>query len=68
VSTIITSQVPTKLWHEVIGGGTIADAILDSIVHNAHRLEMEVESMRKNISKKTVIEKPLEQNNKLTEI
>ncbi len=41
-STIITSQVPVKLWHEVIGEKTIADAILDRIVHNAHRLEMEV--------------------------
>ena len=38
------------------------------IVHKAHRLEMEGESMRKNIGKKTVIEKPFEQNNELTEI
>lgn len=46
-STIITSQVPVSLWHEVIGEQTIADAILDRIVHDAHRLEMKGESMRK---------------------
>jgi DNA replication protein DnaC len=67
-STIITSQVPIKLWHEVIGEKTIADAILDRIVHNAHRLEMEGESMRKNISKKSSIENHLNKKNKLTEI
>lgn len=55
-STIITSQVPVKLWHEVIGEKTIADAILDRIVHNAHRLEMEGESMRKSINKKKILE------------
>lgn len=46
-STIITSQVPVNLWHEVIGEQTIADAILDRIVHDAHRLEMKGESLRK---------------------
>jgi len=46
-STIITSQVPVSLWHEVIGESTIADAILDRIVHDAHRIEMSGESMRK---------------------
>lgn len=51
-STIITSQVPVKLWHEIIGEKTIADAILDRIVHNAHRLELTGESMRKRTSKK----------------
>lgn len=55
-STIITSQVPTKLWHEIIGEKTIADAILDRIVHNAHRLEMVGESMRKNIGRKKLTE------------
>lgn len=46
-STIFTSQVPVNLWHDIIGEQTIADAILDRIVHHAHRLEMSGESMRK---------------------
>ena len=46
-STIVTSQLPTKLWHETIGNETLADAILDRLVHNAHRIEMRGESMRK---------------------
>lgn len=44
---IITSQVPVNKWYEIIGEQTIADAILDRIVHNAHRLELKGESMRK---------------------
>jgi DNA replication protein DnaC len=47
VSTIITSQVPVSLWHEIIGEQTMADAILDRIVHDAHRIEMKGESLRK---------------------
>jgi DNA replication protein DnaC len=46
-STLFTSQVPVNKWHEVIGEQTIADAILDRIVHNAHRLELKGESLRK---------------------
>ena len=46
-SSIITSQVPVNKWHEVIGEKTVADAILDRIVHQAHRLELKGESMRK---------------------
>lgn len=46
-STIITSQVPISGWHEVIGEQTIADAILDRLVHDAHRVEMKGESLRK---------------------
>lgn len=46
-STIITSQVPVSVWHEVIGEQTIADAILDRIVHDAHRIDMKGESMRR---------------------
>ncbi len=46
-SLIITSQLPVSKWHEVIGEKTIADAILDRIVHNAHRIELRGESMRK---------------------
>lgn len=46
-STIITSQIPVSQWHEVIGEQTIADAILDRIVHDAHRIDMKGESLRK---------------------
>ena len=44
---IITSQVPVSKWYEVIGEQTIADAILDRIVHSAHRVELKGESLRK---------------------
>jgi DNA replication protein DnaC len=46
-STIVTSQVPVEHWHDVIGDPTLADAILDRLVHNAHRLVLKGESMRK---------------------
>jgi DNA replication protein DnaC len=46
-STIITSQLPVEHWHEVIGDPTIADALLDRLVHNAHRITLRGESMRK---------------------
>ena len=46
-STIITSQLPVSQWHEVIAEPTIADAILDRIVHTAHRIELKGSSMRK---------------------
>ncbi len=46
-STIITSQVPVMKWLEVIGGQTIADAIMDRLIHNAHRMELKGESLRK---------------------
>ena len=46
-STIITSQLPLSTWHDVIGEPTFADAILDRIVHNAYRLELTGQSMRK---------------------
>ena len=51
-STIITSQLPVKQWHDVIGEKTIADAVLDRIVHNAGRIELKGESLRKKWSKK----------------
>jgi DNA replication protein DnaC len=51
-STIITSQLPVTAWHEAIGDPTLADAILDRIVHNAHKIEMKGESMRR--SRKTL--------------
>jgi len=46
-STLFTSQVPVNKWYEVIGEQTIADAILDRIIHHAHRLELKGDSMRK---------------------
>lgn len=52
-STILTSQLPVKQWHDVIGEQTVADAVLDRIVHNAHRVELKGESLRKKWGKKT---------------
>ncbi|MDQ2950414.1 MAG: ATP-binding protein [Acidobacteriota bacterium] len=46
-STILTSQLPVARWHEQIGDPTAADGILDRLVHNAHRIEMCGDSMRK---------------------
>jgi DNA replication protein DnaC len=50
-STILTSQLPVAQWHEQIGDPTLADSILDRLVHNAHRIEMRGESMRKKRGK-----------------
>jgi DNA replication protein DnaC len=52
-STILTSQVPVASWHEQIGDATVADGILDRLVHNAHRVELKGESMRKSKGVKT---------------
>ena len=46
-STIITAQLPVSGWHDMIGEPTIADAILDRIVHNAHRIDIKGDSMRR---------------------
>ena len=46
-STIIATQVPVKNWIELIGDPTLADAILDRLVHNAHKINLKGESMRK---------------------
>jgi DNA replication protein DnaC len=54
-STLIISQVPVEAWHQLIGDGTIADAILDRLVHNGYRVEMEGESMRKQRSKVSTV-------------
>jgi DNA replication protein DnaC len=51
-STIVTSQLPVEHWHEIIGDPTIADAILDRLVHNAHRLILAGESLRKAAAKR----------------
>jgi len=47
-STIIATQIPVDKWHDVIGEPTIADAILDRIIHNAYQIKLSGESMRKN--------------------
>ena len=46
-STILTSQIDVKHWHDMIANPTVADAILDRLVHNAHRLALKGDSMRK---------------------
>lgn len=51
-STIITTQLPIKHWHETIGESTIADAVMDRLVHAAHRIELKGESMRKLLATK----------------
>ncbi len=55
-STIVTSQVPVDHWHEVIGDPTIADAILDRLVHNAHRLVLKGESLRKQAARAIMLD------------
>ena len=50
-STIITSQVPVSEWHDIIGDQTVADAILDRIVHQAIRIELDGESLRRKAKK-----------------
>lgn len=55
-SMIITSQLPVNCWYEVIGEKTIADAILDRIVHDAHRIELRGESLRKSRGRQKEIE------------
>ncbi|MEI6095149.1 MAG: IS21-like element helper ATPase IstB [Gammaproteobacteria bacterium] len=50
-STLITSQLPVNTWHDSIGDATLGDAILDRLLHNAHRIEIDGPSMRKNKAK-----------------
>ncbi len=52
-STIVTSQLPLDQWHHIIGDPTLADAILDRLVHNAYKINLKGESMRKRKSKLT---------------
>jgi len=47
MATIIVSQLPVANWYDVIGDSTVADAILDRLIHTAHRVELGGESMRK---------------------
>ncbi len=53
-STLVTSQLPVDRWHEIIGDPTYADAILDRLVHNAHRIELTGESMRRARARSTI--------------
>ena len=46
-STILATQVPIERWHDMIGDPTYADAILDRLVHNAYRIELRGDSMRR---------------------
>jgi len=55
-STIVTSQVPVAHWHEVIGDPTIANAVLDRLVHNAHRLLLKGESLRTRAAKALMLD------------
>ena len=52
-STLVTSQLPVDHWHEVIGEATLADAILDRLVHSAYRINLKGESMRKRQARLT---------------
>jgi DNA replication protein DnaC len=52
-STIITSQLPVKNWYDIIDNPTIADAILDRIVHNAYQIEIDGDSMRKTVKNRS---------------
>ena len=55
-STLLTGQLPVPSWHDQIGDPTIADSILDRLVHNGHRIELHGESLRKKRSSKTTNE------------
>ena len=61
-STIVTSQLPIDAWHTAIGEATIADAILDRLVHNGHKIELKGESMRKKRS--TIKNEPVNKTEK----
>lgn len=50
-STMVTSQLPVKHWHDILAEPTLADAILDRLVHNAYKIELKGDSMRKSRSK-----------------
>lgn len=52
-STIIESQLPVSKWHDIIGEKTLADAILDRLVHAAHRIDLKGESMRRKLKNKS---------------
>jgi len=59
-STIVAGQLPVEHWHEMIGNPTLADAILDRLVHNSYQINLKGESLRKKKSKKTLTENNIE--------
>jgi DNA replication protein DnaC len=52
-SLLITSQIPVSAWHDVVGDPTLADAVLDRVLHTAHRIELKGESLRRKASVKS---------------
>ena len=54
-ATLITSQVPVDRWHDLIGDPTIGDAILDRIVHNAHRVQLRGDSLRRKKAQEAIM-------------
>jgi DNA replication protein DnaC len=58
-SIIITSQLPVERWYEIVGNPTLADAILDRIIHSAYRIELTGDSMRKLKTGQAELEAPL---------
>lgn len=63
-STIVTSQFPIKLWHDTLGEPTLADAILDRLVHNAHKIELAGDSLRKQSAVQLAEELDFTQNDR----
>ena len=55
-ATLIISQLPTEQWYDAMGENTLADAILDRLMHNAHRMNLQGESMRKKMNSLTQVE------------
>ncbi len=60
---MITAQIPVDKWHDLIGEATIADAILDRVIHNAHRITLKGDSMRKKKTKPDLTSQPSSENN-----
>ena len=54
-ATLVTSQIPVDRWHELIGDPTIGDAILDRIVHNAHRIQLRGDSLRRKKAQEAIM-------------
>ncbi len=63
-ATLIAAQLPTKHWHEMIGDPTLADAILDRLIHNAHTITLKGESMRKKRATNLTLDQPSDKNTK----
>jgi DNA replication protein DnaC len=55
-ATVVTSQLPVEHWHEALGDPTLAEAILDRLVHNAHRIQLQGKSMRKHAAETLISE------------